>query len=129
MSISQRFIIRNEIDIISTRMAVREFARRYGFNSRDQACISLASSSLASSLGLGKESAFVGLEILIEYFESGQKKGMRVVCTKQRAEPNDWAAIARLKNSYSLVDDIQTKPVSQSGIEVTVTKWNSSYIG
>lgn len=123
MTISQRFIIRNDIDIISTRMAVREFARRYGFSSKDQACISLASSSLASSLGLG------GVEILIECLENGQKKGMQVVCTKRCAEASDWAAVGRLKNSYLLVDDIQMKPVSQNGIEVTITKWNSLYTG
>lgn len=127
ISLQQRCTIRNEIDIINMRMAVREFARRCGFGLRDQACISLVSASLAASLGLGKESLSIGAEILMESCESDRKQGVRISCTKHHAKMGDQEVHHRLKSSYLLVDDIQVNAVSLDGIEVIVTKWDSTY--
>jgi hypothetical protein len=126
-SSQQKMIVHNEIDVINARMAVRNFAGHYGFNSKDQACISLISSSLVNFLGLDQKSHSASVEMLIEYFEHDQKHGVRVTCTKNRAETNDWQIMKRLGNSHFLVDDVQLKPTRYEGIEVIVTKWDSSY--
>jgi hypothetical protein len=128
-ALQQKMIVRSDADIVNARMAVRNFAGHCGFNSRDQACISLISSSLVNFLGLATKLHSVSVEMLIEYFESGQKHGVRVTCTKQRAVTNDWQVMNSLGNSYMLVDDIQMKPASPNGIEVIVTKWDSTYKG
>jgi hypothetical protein len=128
-ALQRKMIVRSDTDIVNARMAVRNFAGHCGFNSRDQACISLISSSLVNFLGLEKRLHFVSVEMLIEYFESDQKHGVRVTCTKQRAETNDWQVMNSLGNSYMLVDDIQMKPTAPNGIEVIVTKWDSTYKG
>lgn len=128
-ALQQKMIVHSDTDIVNARMAVRNFAGHCGFNSRDQACISLISSSLVNFLGLEKKFHCGGVEMLIEYFENDQKHGVRVTCTKHRAETNDWQVMNCLGNSHLLVDDIQMKPASPNGIEVIVTKWDSSYKG
>ena len=129
IALQQKIMIRNDIDVINARMAVREFARRCGFSARDQACISLVSSSVASILKLEKEVDLLGVEVLMEACESGQQQGVRVSCIKHHTKMHDQDVNSRLKSSYLLVDDIQMKSVSRDGIEVVVTKWNSSYKG
>jgi hypothetical protein len=128
-ALQQKMIVRNDTDIVNARMAVREFARECGFGSRDQACISLVSASVVGSLGLGKETHSIGIEILMEYFESSQKHGVRVSCIKYHSKMSDREVTNRLKSSYLLVDDIQMKPAPHDGIEVIVTKWDSTYKG
>jgi hypothetical protein len=128
-ALQQKMIVNNDIDVINARVAVRNFAGQCGFNSKDQACISLISSSLINFLGLQEKLHFVSVEMLIEYFESDRKHGVRVTCIKNRAETNDWQVMKRLGNSHFLVDDVQMKPTRHDGIEVVVTKWDSSYKG
>jgi len=128
-ALQQKMIVRSEIDIISARMAIREFARNCGFGSRDQACISLVSASIANILKLGKDFDATGIEILMEYCGSGQRHGVRVSCIKHYAKMLDQEVTHGLKGSFLLVDDIRIKPISLGGMEVTVTKWDSSYKG
>ena len=128
-ALQQKMFVRTDTDIVNARMAVREFARNCGFGSRDQACISLVSASVVGSLGLGKNTDGASIEILMEYFESDHKHGVRVSCIKCHARTTDREVTDRLKSAYLLVDDIQMKPASLDGLEVIVTKWNSSYKG
>lgn len=79
----QRFVIHSEVDIVSARMAVREYARRCGLSLKDQACISMAASSMATSLGFGQTTLLGGGEILIDYIENGVKRGVCVRCAKR----------------------------------------------
>ncbi len=125
----QRFVIHSEVDIISARMAVREYARHCGMSLKDQACISMAASSMASSLGFGKKSLSGGGEMLIEYFESAPRRGVRVSCTKHYAEDEDPGAIHHMESSRWLVDDIKMKAISADRVEIVITKWDSLYKG
>jgi hypothetical protein len=109
-------------------MAVREYARHLGFSLTDQSCVSMASSSLAYKLELGREGG-AGGEILIEQYCSHTREGMRVRCIKNRANSNDQNVISQLGNSRWLVDDIEMKPISGNGVEIIVTKWSSSHGG
>lgn len=125
----QRFMIHNEIDIISARMAVREYARHCGMSLKDQACISMAASSMANSLGLGQKAVAGSGEILIEYFESAPKRGVRVSCTKRYAANESLQSIHHMESSRWLVDDIKIKALSANCIEIVITKWDSLFKG
>lgn len=128
-ALKQKMIAHSDIDIINVRMAVRGFARDCGLGLKDQACISLASSSVASLLSLGKEFDASGVEILMESCESGPQRGMRVICSRRDKKINHHEVNNRLKTSHYLVDDIEMKLASLNGIEVIVIKWDSSYKG
>lgn len=128
-ALKQKMTSHSDTDIINVRMAVRGFARNCGLGLKDQACISLASSSIASILAFGKEFDVMGVEILMESCESGQQHGVRVSCIRYDRKINHLEINNRLKSSHYLVDDIQMKPASRDGIEVIVTKWDSSYKG
>ena len=125
----QRFVIHSEVDIVSARMAVREYARRCGLCLKDQACISMAASSMASSLGFGQTTLLGGGEILIDYIENSGKRGVCVRCAKRYTESEDPKAIHNMENSRWLVDDIQVKAVSLGRLEIVITKWDSLYKG
>jgi hypothetical protein len=125
----QKFVIHNEIDIVSARMAVREYARHCGLSLKDQACISMAASSMASSLGFGTKALSGGGEILIEYVEYSPKRGIRVSCIKRYAENEDPDTIRHMESSRWLVDDIQMKAISADRVEIIITKWDSLYKG
>jgi len=122
MTNQERIAIHGDVDIINARMAVREYARHLGFSLTDQSCVSMASSSLAYKLDLGREGSSGG-EILIESYSNHQHSGMRVRCIKNRANAADQGVITSLGNSRWLVDDIEMKPALETGIEVIVTKW------
>jgi hypothetical protein len=128
MTNQERMSIHGDVDIINARMAVREYARRLGLSPADQSCVSMASSSLAYKLGLSHESS-TGGEILIDEFTNYQHHGIRVRCIKNQADVDDRDVIKSLGNSRWLVDDIEIKPAMESGIEVIVTKWDSSRRG
>ncbi len=125
----QRFVIHSEVDIVSARMAVREYARRCGLSLKDQACISMAASSMATSLGFGQTTLLGGGEILIDYVENNNKRGVCVRCTKRSTETEDPKAIRNMESSRWLVDDIQVKAVSLGRLEIAITKWDSLYKG
>lgn len=126
MTSSQKISIHGDVDIVNARMAVREYARRLGFSLTDQSCVSMASSSLAYKLELGREGGSGG-EILIEQFSNHIREGIRVRCIKNKANDNDQNVISQLGNSRWLVDDIELKPISGNGVEVIVTKWSSNH--
>jgi hypothetical protein len=126
----QKFIIRSDVDIISARMAIREFARRCGFSTKDQASISIASTSLSSSMGVAQNQPS-GIAILIEYFEHEQKHGIHVICTKHHVQSKDQEIIQKEMsgNSRWLVDDVRMEQSSSEGIEIIITKWDSLHTG
>jgi hypothetical protein len=125
MTNQERFKIHGDVDIVNARMAVREYARHLGFSLTDQSCVSMASSSLAYKLELGREGAGGG-EILIEPYKNHQRSGIRVRCIKNKANDSDQNVINNMGNSRWLVDDIEIKPALENGLEVIVIKWNST---
>lgn len=126
----QRIIIHSEVDIVSARMAVREYARRCGLSLKDQACISMAASSMATSLGFGEKALSGGGEMLIEYLERSPKRGVRVSCIKRLSERDSKdASMPQVENSRWLVDDIEMHAISSDKVEIVITKWDSLYKG
>lgn len=125
----QRIVIHSEVDIVSARMAVREYARHCGMSLKDQACISMAASSMATSLGFGERTLSGGGEILIEYLENQPQRGVRVRCIKRLSEKNAEESMHQVENSRWLVDDIEMKAISSDKVEIVLTKWDSLYKG
>lgn len=125
----QRIVIHSEVDIVSARMAVREYARHCGLSLKDQACISMAASSMAASLGFGEKALSGGGEMLIEYLEQTPKRGVRVHCVKRFSENEAKESIYKMENSRWLVDDIEMHAISSDKVEIVITKWDSLYKG
>lgn len=125
----QRIMIHSEVDIVSARMAVREYARHCGLSLKDQACISMAASSMATSLGFGDKTFSGGGEIWIEYLENQPKRGVRVRCIKRLSENDAKESLHQAENSRWLVDDIEMNAISSDKVEIVITKWDSLYKG
>jgi anti-sigma regulatory factor (Ser/Thr protein kinase) len=125
----QRIVIHSEVDIVSARMAVREYARHCGLCLKDQACISMAASSMATSLGFGERMLSNGGEIVIEYLENQPQRGVRVRCIKRLSENDTKDSIHQVENSRWLVDDIEMHAISSEQVEIVITKWDSLYKG
>jgi hypothetical protein len=108
-------------DISYARMQVRESARDIGMNPSDQARISLATSSLMESLGLGNES--VPTSLSIEPLCERNIEGLKVTCTFQGSKENkpvhDMAS-----NIKWMVDDIAVNHLANDQIEIILTKWS-----
>lgn len=121
----EKFNLSSEVDIVNARMAVRDFARGCGFGLADQACISMAASSLAYALGFARQNTQGG-EMLMEQFTNQQhRKGMRVHCIKNKTDNTDRDVVQNLGNARLLVDDIEVKPFEADGVEVIIVKWDS----
>ncbi len=114
-------LIRDPYDIITTRMRVREAARHHGLSLTEQACISMAVSSLANNI-INKNGAAVEGSITIECLKVDSHLGMRVVCL--------WKGLTNQTIPYGnerwMVDEVETREVEDHIIEVVLTKWAAS---
>jgi hypothetical protein len=120
MNESQVLALHSESDIIAARLLVRRLARARGFDIADQARISLASSSLAYSLGLG------GIvnegQIAIECLSDGARTGIRVVYTKASSAMFDLALEA-FEEMRFMVDELSVERLPGDDLRVTLLKW------
>ncbi len=108
--------VQSQMDIVSARMQVREAARRNGLNLTDQACISMATSSMANILVEGNGSHEGRIDI--ECVHRGIHTGLQVTCR--------WPGRSRLdlpvERERWMVDEIELR--EDSGVlEVILTKW------
>lgn len=114
-----------EPDIVSARMHVRNLARSLGFSTKDQACVSLATSSLAHFLDIGGK--YKG-EITFgrsngEASTSEDKVGMLVVCTVFCANPRYKLNKQGLSKVQWMVDDLAVESLPSDDVKVTLIKW------
>ena len=118
MSEPTALTVRGEFDVIVARSRVRDLARESGLNTTDQACISLATSSMARALGLGK--AHIG-QILIEGIVSGDRTGVRVVCTATNG--GDSGPSRSMDEARMMTDDMAVEISPENETRVTLVKW------
>ena len=114
--------IRNSIDIVAARMVVRDTARQYGLRLMDQSCISLATSAVAVAMGMGLGHANDDGEIFIECLQNGNRKGLRVTCTREVATSH---VEHTLTQSRSMVDEFEVKS-DPPKLSVVMTKWSAA---
>lgn len=114
-----------EPDIVSARMHVRNLARRLGFSTKDQARISLATSSLAHFLDVGGK--YRGeITFGCSNGNSGAAEdavAMHVICTVFCANPKYQINKRGLSKVQWMVDDLAVKSLPSDDVQVTLIKW------
>jgi anti-sigma regulatory factor (Ser/Thr protein kinase) len=117
----QHIAIQNEIDLVTARMKVRDMARRMGMTLADQSRISLATSSLANALGLGKAGQACG-SVEIECLQNGSRKGLLIRCF--RDDCDGYAPpVSYFSNERWMVDELEMYTHSAEKVEVRMIKW------
>jgi hypothetical protein len=109
-------------DIIVARMQVRELARAKGFSMVDQARISLAASSLAKALGLGR--GHQG-QIVVDCVSGERGTGVRVVCRTANGAGDGFSPEA-LGDTRWIVDELTVERLPSNGIQITAVKWDGA---
>lgn len=114
-----------EPDIVSARMHVRNLARSLGFSTKDQARVSLATSSLAHFLDIGGK--YKGeITFGCSNGNSGTSKdeiAMRVVCTVFCANLKYQINKRGLSKVQWMVDDLDVESLPSDDVQVTLIKW------
>ena len=118
----QTITVRTDFDIITARMKVRKLARAMGFTTVDQACISLATSSLAKALELGETHPG---QIAMDGLDGGERKGVQVVCIKANATTRDLSPRA-FEEMRWMVDELTVETRPPNDLQVTLVKWLTS---
>ena len=121
MSSGQTIQVSSDQDIITARMLVRELARIWGLSVRDQACISLATSSLAQFLHMGA----CGGKIIMESFKQGGRVGIRVVCSSVNGNADNLAP-ALFGETKRMVDDLTIERRPSNEIRIKIVKWSTA---
>jgi hypothetical protein len=119
MSESQTIPVRTEFDVFMARMHVRTLARAAGFDITDQACIALATSSLARALRLGE--VYQG-EVNVDCLGDGGNSCVRVVCTAIKGAGSNLAS-RTFTDTRWLVDELTIEETPPNNLQVTVVKW------
>jgi anti-sigma regulatory factor (Ser/Thr protein kinase) len=112
-------MIKNSFDIILARMRVRQWARTSGLGIQDQACIALATSSLAHALKLGETSEG---RIDIYCSDERDRPGIQVVCTVVNDAKYDPVSKAFADTRW-MVDDLTIEALPSNDVEITLVKW------
>ncbi len=117
----QRITVHSPLDIVNARMQVREVARKLGLSLTDQARISMATSSLASSMGFDESGNIEGY-IDIEGLRLIGRKGIKVTC--RRIDCTEQEKVQNFIASQRwMVDEVKLLELSSSTIEVSIVKW------
>ncbi|HSH04368.1 MAG TPA: hypothetical protein VLL52_17795 [Anaerolineae bacterium] len=125
----KRIVIKNDLDIVVARLQAREIARDLGFNTSDQARISLAAGEIAKLLSSkGSTSG----EILIAGVSNEQQVGIQVITTKLMNGHTryDYAATEKwsedtLSAVLPLIDEGFVDQDDNRTTRVTLRKWRS----
>jgi hypothetical protein len=120
MSNGQTIRVSSDQDIIRARMLVRELARIRGLSVRDQAFISMATSSLAQVLCISAR----GGKILIESFKQDGRIGLRVTCSSVGGNGDDRPS-ATFGETQRMVDVFTVERLPSNEIRVKMVKWST----
>lgn len=118
----QTIIVGSEIDIINARMLVRQAARRLGMKLIDQSRISLATSSLADSVGLGTGRTTGQITINCLRSNNPGREGIQIICQYHADTVLETAAPA-LSNVRWMVDECDVHDLPDNNREISIIKW------
>jgi hypothetical protein len=119
MNETQTIAIRTEFDVFIARQQARELARAAGFDTKNQARIALATSSLAHALRLGN--VYQG-QVNIDRLGGGKSTGVRVICTALDGANGNLSSQAFTDTRW-LVDELTVEKMSSNDLQATVVKW------
>jgi serine/threonine-protein kinase RsbT len=132
MSTIKKIPINNDLDIVVARLQTRELAREMGFNTIDQARISLAVGDLARVLARTVQGEG---EIIISGVNMGGHIGIQVVSVtpndagerppevEQAGQPDSQKQ--EISNALAMVDEYLVEDQGEDGARVTLMKWLS----
>jgi hypothetical protein len=120
MDRKQTIIIKNSFDVTLARMQVRQRARAIGLGIQDQACIALATSSLAHALKLGEATEESTIDIYSP--DEGERLGVQVVCKVANGATQTPEARVFADTRW-MVDELTVETLPPNDIEVTLVKW------
>ena len=114
--------LKSESDIILARMKVRHLASDAGLALGNQARISLATSSLAHELNIGKGCRG---HIEVDCLNENGTRGLRVTCTVDNGFSSERASKAAASVKW-LVDELSVSDLQPDGkVQVTLTQWKA----
>lgn len=130
MTLERKIYVNNDLDIVLARIQARDTAREMGFNTADQARISLAASELARVLCWNAERT--GELVMTDAHRNGHS-GLQVACVVSLEfvpvnATEDWAqepsAVSRsLAGACHLVDESLVEECDCQLARVTLIKW------
>ena len=125
-----RIYVNNDLDIILARMQTRSMAKEMGFNTADQARISLAASELAKIITWTRRGRN---EIIISNTAKNGHRGLQVACLVQQkhifreegcVRANEEQLTYRsFLGACRLVDESTIEPQDDLQAQVTLIKW------
>ena len=129
METETRIYVNNDLDIVLARMQARDVAKKMGFNTADQARVSLATSELARVLSWMTHEPG---EIVLSNAHKNGRHGLQVVCLVQRqhvtldssngsVEPS--LPYRSLAGACKLVDESIIEKNNGKQAMVTLIKW------
>lgn len=131
MDTETKIYVNNDLDIVMTRMQVRDMAKKMGFGTADQARISLAASELARVLSWG---VYEPSEMVISNAARNGHQGLKVVCLVQReyipegeaTDEGDRTPRRSFVGACRLVDESSVEIQDDWQARVTLIKWLKS---
>lgn len=131
MAISTKIHINNDLDVVTARMQARQLAKQMGFNTADQARISLAASELARVLSWNTSE--VGEMIMSNAAGQNGYLGFQVVClvnlkfiapNPTQPDTEDFSIPRRsLAGACQLVDESIVEEQGSNKARITLIKW------
>lgn len=129
MNVVKKISINTAMDIVTTRMQVRETARAMGFGTADQARISLAASELARVLSR----KYNEREIIIAHAQKNGHQGVQIGClidleyieNGDNASPSNGSSASRTSfaGARQLVDECNIEMLDDKQARVTLMQW------
>ncbi len=134
MRIERKIYVNNDLDIVTARLQAREMAKEMGFQTADQARISLATSELARVLSWNDDTPEQGApsEIIMSGTSQNGSLGLQIDCLINREYApkgnSDWAKETSgpsrsLAGACQLVDESRIQEQNGEQSQVTLIKW------
>jgi serine/threonine-protein kinase RsbT len=129
MKVDNKIYVSSDLDVVMARMEARKIAKEMGFNTADQARISLAASELARALSWNTETPG---EIVFTKANQGGHQAFQVAClVKREYVSTNQAAITPaspipnrcLAGACQLVDESIVEELDSQKAQVTLIKW------
>jgi serine/threonine-protein kinase RsbT len=128
MNITSKIPVSSDLDVVMARMEARKIAKELGFNTADQARISLAASELARVLSWNSDAPG---EIVFSAASQNGHRGFQAICLVKREyieDPPTAAATAPIPSrcligARQLVDESIVEELDDQRAQVTLIKW------
>ncbi len=130
MNLTTKICVSSDLDVVMARMEARKIAKEMGFNTADQARISLAASELARALSWNND---MPGEIIFSTASQNGQRGFQVACLVKREYISTASALNSMLNTpipnrclvgaCQLVDESIMEELDSQKVQVILIKW------